>query len=346
MITFVPVQANKHLLFFILLIAALGIGCGGRDYKAMYEYSGYAQGASYHVICDAEAPLDNELKKLLSSLDRSISVWDSMSLVSQFNRSTNGVHVDQHFIKAFQLAKKIHQETDGAFNPAAYTFTDKRDTTKQLPTDSLLKYSQFKDVYLNISDSISSTGKTYFLYKRYKQTKISFMGLGQGYAVDLMSDFLDGKGIQNYRVTVGSTSKAKGLDRHQKPWKTFIDKPQPKNHHREIQSIITIGEKPFSVVGDYQEYYQNGGQRYNLYINPETGKLCENTLLNATVFATSAAEAEAYGTAFMVMGAGKATQFLQRRKDLYAYMISSGFEEQDFQTWMSPELEKMVEEFK
>lgn len=313
----------------------------------MDEYSGYTQGTTYHIVCDAQGTrLDKEFEKLLKGLDHSISIWDSLSLVSQFNRSTDGIWADQHFLTAFEFAKKIHSETDGAFNPATYTLVqpkEKQDTLAPLSVDSLLKFSRFEDIYLGKNDSIRSSVR--FISKRYPRSKISFEGLGQGYAVDIVCDFLNKKGIQNYRIQIGNISRTKGLDQYQKPWETSIDNPTPNNAIREIQAIIPNREKAIAIIGDYRQFYEKDGQHYNQYIDPVTGLRTENTLLCANVFAPTAAEAEAYGSAFMVMGAGKTTQFLARRRDLSAYLISSGFD-QDFQTWISPELEILIEENK
>ena len=47
----------------------------------------------------------------------------------------------------------------------------------------------------------------------------------------------------------------------------------------------------------------------------------------------------------MSMGAGRATEFLSKKRHIRAYLISSGFDK-DYQTWTSPDLEKLIEEKK
>ena len=342
--TFVLVQYKN---FFILFLAACClIGCKNGNYRPMVEYSGYAQGTTYHIICDESgSDLDQELDTLFKKLDHSISVWDSLSIVSQFNRSTNGIWADAYFIDVLNLSKRIHTETDGAFNPAIYPILQaQKNTQKPLSTDSLLNYSRLEDIGIGSSSDSSKKG-VQFVYKKHSKSGLDFQGVAQGYSVDVVCKFLDSKNISNYRVEVGNQIRAKGNDHYKQPWQIGLDKPTSEGQDRVIQSIIPIGSLSISISGDYRNFYEKNGRQYNTYIDPHTGKMTENALLNAYVFAPSAAEADAYATAFMVMGAGKTTQFLARKKNITAYLISSGFDA-DFQTWMSPELEKTIAESK
>jgi thiamine biosynthesis lipoprotein len=317
----------------------------------MAEYSGYTQGTTYHIICDSTSQgIDSEIEKLTRNLDHSISSRDSLSLVSKFNRSTAGVFVDQYFVDVLTLSKRIHDETEGAFNPAIYPISKlvmaNDSTSKKTNTvDSLLRFTRFSDITLNgkPSDSLGKTSR--FVAKRHPKNGLDFQGIAQGYTADVISMFLDSKNIANYMVQVGSISRTKGTDWHKKTWEISLDKPTPDGELRIIESIVPIGEKAVSITGDYRKSYEKDGKRFNTFIDPATGKMTENTLLNAYVFAPTAAEAEAYATAFMVMGAGKSTQFLSKRKELKAYLISSGFD-QDFLTWISPELQKLIDQSK
>ena len=321
----------------------------------MAEYSGYTQGTTYHIVCDrTPIGLDNEIEKLTRDLDHSISCWDSLSLVSKFNRSTAGIFVDRYFVEVLTLSKRIHNETEGAFNPAIYPiqqfskakFIPKSDTTvkKTTTVDSLLRFTRFSDITLgNTSDSLGKGSK--FVAKRHPKNGLDFQGIAQGYSADIISEFLDSKNIANYSVRIGTVTRTKGTDWHKKTWELSLDKPTAPGQLRIVESIIPMDENAISIIGDYRESYEKDGKRYNTFIDPVTGKMTENTLLNAYVFAPTAAESEAYATAFMVMGAGKSTQFLSKRKELKAYLISSGFD-QDFLTWTSPELQKLIEQSK
>ena len=56
-------------------------------------------------------------------------------------------------------------------------------------------------------------------------------------------------------------------------------------------------------------------------ISPFTGYPVQHSLLSATVFAPTCAEADAFATAFMVLGMDQAKQVLKDNKQLRAYFI-------------------------
>lgn len=341
--------------YLSVLVCVCIWGCKNAHYTPMAEYSGYTQGGTYHVVCDSAGPsLDAEIETLLKGLDRSVSLWDSTSLISRFNRSQSGVAVDGHFVAIFTLSKRIHAETEGAFNPAIYPLMKRWGLDKEAhgadslfrtrpAVDSVLRYTRLDDISLGGTDSSGAKGR--FLSKKYPQNGLDFNGIAPGYAVDLLCTFLDGKGIVNYKVEVGQEVRCKGNDAHGNPWEIALDRPTEEGATREVHYILPLGGKALSVSGNYRRHYEKEGKRLAYRIDPATGQPAEHTLLNATVWANTAAEADAYATAFMAMGAGKATVFLARNRQVWAYLISSGFDH-DFQTWLSPEVEKMVEERK
>ena len=71
-----------------------------------------------------------------------------------------------------------------------------------------------------------------------------------------------------------------------------------------------------ATSGNYRKYYEVNGIRYSHTIDPATGYPVRHHLLSATVLAKTAAIADAWATAFMVMGEEKALQLIQQNPDL------------------------------
>ena len=69
----------------------------------------------------------------------------------------------------------------------------------------------------------------------------------------------------------------------------------------------------------------------------------QHSLLSATVVAKSCALADAYATAFMVMGVDSARQILQRHSNLSAFLIYAD-KEGKLATWHSPQLGQLLKE--
>lgn len=66
-----------------------------------------------------------------------------------------------------------------------------------------------------------------------------------------------------------------------------------------------------ATSGNYRNFYYKNGKKYAHTIDPKTGRPVQHSLLSATVLAKDCATADAYATAFMVMGVEKAKLILK-----------------------------------
>ena len=128
-------------------------------------------------------------------------------------------------------------------------------------------------------------------------------------------------------------------------WKIGIDKPIDNNMTpgSNLQAIIKIKNKGLSTSGNYRKFYIENGIKYSHEIDPKTGYPAHNTLLSATIIAGNCATADGYATACMVMGTDKSIEFLNRHKELDAYLVYSD-DEGNFKTWITRNLRKNIDE--
>ena len=108
------------------------------------------------------------------------------------------------------------------------------------------------------------------------------------------------------------------------PWIVGIEKPTEKElSERRLEARIKLKDRAMATSGNYRKFYEEDGIRYSHTIDPETGYPVTHTLLSVSVIATDAGTADAWATAFMVMGLEKAKQFVESRNDLEAFFIFS-----------------------
>ena len=97
-----------------------------------------------------------------------------------------------------------------------------------------------------------------------------------------------------------------------------------------------------ATSGNYRKFYEQNGIKYSHTINPHTGFPVKHNLLSATVVSTTASEADALATAFMVMGKDSTISYLSKRSYMsaYVYLIydSAGF----FKTYNSPQIKSNI----
>jgi thiamine biosynthesis lipoprotein len=98
-------------------------------------------------------------------------------------------------------------------------------------------------------------------------------------------------------------------------------------------------DRAMATSGNYRNFYDKDGRRYAHTIDPRTGYPVQHSLLSATVIAANCATADAYATAFMVLGLDSARLVLQRHPELEAYLIYTD-EHGQLAVWSSPALKE------
>ena len=98
-----------------------------------------------------------------------------------------------------------------------------------------------------------------------------------------------------------------------------------------------------ATSGNYRNFYYRDGKKYAHTLDPRTGYPVQHEILSATVVASDCMSADAYATAFMVMGLDKAKAVLGRHPELMAYFIYSD-KNGNNAVWFSPTMrDKIVE---
>jgi thiamine biosynthesis lipoprotein len=154
--------------------------------------------------------------------------------------------------------------------------------------------------------------------------KLDFSAIAKGYAVDVVADYLVDKGINDLLVEIGGEIVCRGSKPGDAPWITAIEDPTVEVYEREILAVVELHDKAVATSGNYRNYYVRDGRTYAHTIDPSTGYPVFHELLSASVFAENCMIADAYATAFMVVGLEKAKEILKQDEALDAYLIYTG----------------------
>ena len=96
-----------------------------------------------------------------------------------------------------------------------------------------------------------------------------------------------------------------------------------------------------ATSGNYRKFYYKDGKRYAHTIDPIKGCPVQHSILSATVLAKDCATADAYATAFMVMGLDKAKAFCEEHPEIEAYFICDK-EGKGYTTFYTPGMERFI----
>jgi len=334
---------KKITLLFVLF--SLLISCNRQPKPIFISFGGFTQGTTYSITYENpdSSVYKLAIETLLANFDSSLSIYNSQSVITKINNNQLNLP-DTYLQTVFEKAQEVYNNTDGAFditvaplvNAWGFGFHNRSGITNSL-VDSLLEFVGFN--HISIKDSL--------IIKTDPRIMIDMNAIAQGYSVDVVADFLEKKGVDNYLVEIGGEVKTKGLNPKQKPWRIGIDKPEDNNMipGKNLQAIITLTNKSLATSGNYRKFYEHNGVKYSHTINPKTGYPVTHSLLSATVTANDCMTADAYATAFMVMGLEKAYELAINLPDIEAYFVYSDKNGQ-YQVKSTPGIDQWIEEVK
>lgn len=322
---------NKLFVGVLLLLAA----CGERSREVLVRNVGFAQGSTYNVQYMSADAKDYhwQIDSILAEMDSSLSTYQDYSLISKLNQGDTTVFLDEHFVKVFNAFQAVADSTDGKFdctlapivNAWGFGFTEKTKVDSAL-IQSLLQKVGYEKVSLK-GDS---------LLHNPSLLQLDFNALAQGYTVDVIAAYLDSTGLQNYMVEVGGELKARGKNANAENWRIGIDKPSPEiDEENRFQTVVELPNKALATSGNYRKFYVENGQKYAHTIDPHTAYPVKHKLLSVTVVADECMLADAYATAFMVMGVQKTKEYLKKHPELDAYLIYTN-RKGAWETWATP----------
>lgn len=323
----------KAILLF-LLFSFHFIAVHGQTEPIYLE--GFAQGTSYHItyLDHRGRNLQKDIDRLLRRFDRSVSTYQSQSLISKINHNQFYWRTDSYFNACFTKAKEIWTLTEGAFDPTVYPLVnawgfgpEKKNAIEQSKLDSLLSFVGFDKIEL----------KRGRIIKTDPRVSLDFNAFAQGYSVDLVSDLLRSKGISNFIVEIGGEVYAHGKQ-GKLPWYIGLEQPlENKTSTNPLNVVFQMENIGVATSGNYRRFTVENGVKIVHHIDPRTGKPTSNQLLSASIFTDRCISSDALATAILVMGLEKAKLFLDAHPEIQAYLIYSDVDGK-FQVYITPKL--------
>lgn len=339
---------NKKLLFQIPFLLILIFGSiwiiRSQQNTVFQQNQGFVFGTIYHITYQSDEDLQTGIEAELKKVDNEFSMFNKQSTVSKINRGDKPELSDM-FCELWNLSSRINKDTNGAFDVTvaplvnAWGFGFK---SGQMPdkaqVDSLKQYIGMDKLKL-----VNVGGKRY-IEKANKNIMVDFSAIAKGFGSDVVAQYLESKGIQNFMIEIGGEVVTKGMSPKRLPWKIGVTKPSDDKAqaNNEIQTILNVTDKAMATSGNYRNFYYKNGKKYAHTIDPKSGYPVQHSLLSSTVLAKTCAEADAYATSFMVMGIDKAEKIIDRHNDLMGYLIYD--DNGKNKVWYSKNLKKNVEE--
>ena len=337
-------QRKKRLVWQLPFLALLIVGTIFiiRQQRAtpFQHCAGPIFGTTYSITYQHDEDLQAEIVARMKEVDTTLSMFNEESVISQINNNKS-ITPTAMFLDVFQQAQQICKDTDGAFDITVAPLVNlwgfgfkHNETPDQQAVDSLMRFVGYQKVKYD----------GHYIVKRDPRIMLDCSAIAKGYGADVVARLLDKKGVKNYLVEIGGEVVTRGISEKRLPWKIGVIKPtdDPLQQGNELQTVLNITDKAMATSGNYRNFYYKGGKKYAHTIDPKTGQPVQHNILSATVLTNRCARADAYATAFMVMGLEKAQKVLERNPDLLAYLIYD--DNGHNKVWYSPSLKDKIRE--
>ena len=316
----------KRIIYIIVAIGLVALAmCRTKEAETQvlsyHKLEGTVFHTIYHITYQGERDYHDEIKQLFKEFDGSLSMFNDTSIITRMNNCDTSVVANHYFRHVFTKAMDVSEATGGAFDITVAPLVNlwgfgfkNSDNVSQAAIDSILQFVGYKTVHLDEEGH---------LHKDDPRTIMDASSIAKGYMSDVVADFLREQGVENYMVEIGGEVALHGVNPKGSRWSIGINKPTDDSTqvNSELQDILYMSEGGVATSGNYRNFYYKDGKKYAHTIDPHTGYPIQQDILSSTVIARDCMTADAYATAFMVLGKEKAMEVLAKDTTLMAYFI-------------------------
>jgi thiamine biosynthesis lipoprotein len=327
----------RNLTLIAISICLLS-GCEDRR-DSTVEISGKTMGTTYNIKVVSEEIDPGTLKmavdEQLVELNQVFSTYIPDSELSLINRGAGDIQVSRELMKVLSLSSEIHDLSGGAFDPTVGPLVNLWGFGPSGPRNGVPSNEE-------IGRAMARTGFTRLTLSDMTITKpgdllIDLSAIAKGYAVDVISDYLDSLGEHRYLVEIGGELRANGRNDRHVSWVIGIEVPDMQ--FRRLQRTLPIQNMGMATSGDYRNFFKHDGQVYSHTLNPKTGWPVTHNLASVTVLHPRAGSADGLATAFSVMGEAATMELAEENKLLVLAIIR---DQGSYKEVMSTELSRYL----
>lgn len=307
----------------VLLMASLcAVSCSlmGCQPKEKKSYSTYAFGyfdtvSTVTGYAESEEEFNTvvtevfDLLKEYHQLFDIYNAYEGIDNIRTINKLFNGEHkvvtVDRKIIDMLLYAKKMYAITGGEMNIAMGSvlsiWHDYRSAADENygvgelpPMEELQEAAKHTDINNLIIDEKKST-----VYISDPKMKLDVGAIGKGYAVEMVAQALEKKGITGYVINVGGNIRTIGPKGTGEKWVAGIEAPS-EDFEEPYLAYLGLAGETIVTSGSYQRYYIVGGKEYHHIIDKDTLMPAEG-YLSVSIICKSSADGDGLSTALFCM---------------------------------------------
>jgi thiamine biosynthesis lipoprotein len=317
-----PSIPRPRALVALVVLLAAGTGFGllrPEPPPAELHMSGRTMGTTYHVKYRpnqntlALKTLQIEVDALLAEINHTMSTYDPESELSRLNRlhTTDWVPASTPLRDVLKAALEIGAQSEGAFDITVGPLVNLWGFGPEVHPDRIPRESDIAAARARSGlDKVTLSESQQAIRKHHPDVFLDLSGIAKGYGVDRVAELMTARGIEHYMVEIGGEIRVRGFREHETPWRIAIEKPL--SGERSVQTMLALSDIALATSGNYRNFFEIAGRRYSHTIDPTTGWPVDNHLVSVTVLAETSMRADAWATAFQVLGPERGMAIAER----------------------------------
>ncbi len=287
-----------------------------------YEIGGFAQGTTYAITYYANEAMvqKSSIDSVLAVIDSSMSLYKPYSLINKINGADKSVRIeDRHFLRVLKRSFDLYRISDGLFDitvgPLVQLWGFGVEAQNQFPDSAAV--NRIRDCVG--MDKIKLRGRRLI---KLPCVKLDMNGIAQGYSVDVLADYLEGRGVTHYLVELGGELRVKGPKPDGSPFRVGIERPrQVEGEGTAINDVVEIQEGAITTAGSYRKFLQDGDRRISHHIDPKSGYPSATGVISATIYSKDAMTADGIDNVMMAMPVTDAIALVNRLSGIEAFIV-------------------------
>jgi FAD:protein FMN transferase len=246
-------------------------------------------------------------------VDQQMSTWKPASDLNRLNAAPVGAWVDipRELMQVLAASLQVARDSNGAFDIGVGDLVSRWGFGPPIGrldrTGRQHQRAVVRPALSQILDLQPGEGRV----RKSAPVQLDLSGIAKGFAVDKMARVMTEFRIPSWLVGIDGEMRAKGVKPDGAMWAVAHERPD--RTVREAMGVLEVQDMAVATSGNYRHVIEVDDKLLSHTIDPRTARPLDNDVASVTVLAPTCMMADAWATAFMVMGADRACDVARAR---------------------------------
>ncbi|GFP77755.1 FAD:protein FMN transferase [Clostridium fungisolvens] len=300
------------LAILVIAVIIIVIFITGDNGNGTVTRNSYGLGTIIHLRATgrgAEKAIAEAITRV-NDIDDKMSAFKESSEIKRINAKAGSSYeiVSRDTYDVIEKAVRYSEVLEGAFDPTIRPLVElwnsngkKNKIPEKEKIAEKMQLINYKDIIL---DKINYSVKL----RKYDQ-KLDLGGIAKGYAADEVRNIFKKCRVKSGLIDLGGNIYALGNKENGSPWTVGIQDPF-KSRGNYVMTI-NVADKSVVTSGDYEKYFDIGGNKYHHILDVRTGFPAESEIVSSTIISDNSIDGDGLSTGIFILGVEKSLKILE-----------------------------------